>query len=210
MVEYLLEFIERAHLDLNLQLEALLLEILVATVDGIGDAAGEVDMVVLEQDHVEESDAVVTATADLHGLLLEHTHAWGGLAGIEHTGAGALEALHVSVSHGGDAAHTLHDIEHEALCLQQGAHASADNHGDIALLHAAAVAHQHFHLHLRVETAEHLLGHFHASQDAILLDEQMATAHGILWDAAERGMVAVADILGKRQVNQSVDKFFYT
>jgi hypothetical protein len=51
---------------------------------------------------------------------------------------------------------------------------------------------------------EHLLGHFHTCQDAIFLDEQMAFAHGIFRDAAKRGMVTVAYIFSKRQVDESV------
>jgi hypothetical protein len=32
----------------------------------------------------------------------------------------------------------------------------------------------------------------------------MALAHSILGDAAKRGVVAISDIFGKRQINQSV------
>ena len=39
VVEHLLELVEVAHLDLDLQVEALLLEVGVATVDGLDDAA---------------------------------------------------------------------------------------------------------------------------------------------------------------------------
>ena len=209
VVEHLLEFVERAHLDLDLQVKTFLFEILMATVDGIHDATREVDVVVFEQDHVEESDAVVTATANLHSLLLEHTHARGSLAGVEHTGVGTLQSLHILISHCSNTAHALHDVEHESLGLQQRAYTSADNHGDVTLLHTGAVLHEHLDLHLRVEATEHLLGNLHTSENTILLDEQMRLSHRILGDATEGGMVAVTDILGKRQINQSVDQFVY-
>ena len=172
VVEHLLQFVEGADLNLNLQLEVLLFQIVMAAVDGIDDAAGEVDVVVLEQDHVEQSDAVVAASANLHGLLLEHAHAGGGLAGVEHAGLGALQPLDILVGHGGNAAHALHDVEHESLGLQQGAHATGDNHGDVALLDARAVLHEHLDLHVGVEAAEHFLGDLDAGQDAVFLDEQ--------------------------------------
>jgi hypothetical protein len=37
----------------------------------------------------------------------------------------------------------------------------------------------------------------------------MRLSHRILGDATKGGMVAVTDILGKRQINQSVDQFVY-
>ena len=208
MLQHLIQFIERTHLNLNLQLQTLLVQILVATVDGIHDTTGEVHVVVLQQDHVEESDAMVTTTADLHGLLLQHTHARGGLTGIQHTSASTLQPLHILIRHRGNAAHALHDVQHQALRLQQRAHTTCDDHGDVALLHTAAIAHQHLHLHLRIETAEHLLGNLHASQDTVLLDEQMRLAHRVLRNTTHGGMVAITYIFCKRQINQSVNKFF--
>ena len=121
---------------------------------------------------------------------------------------GALQTLHILIGHRGDAAHTLHDIQHQTLRLKQRAHLTSDDHGDVALLHTTPITHQYLHLHGGVETVEHLLGHFHASQNTVLLDEQVRLTHRILRDAAQCGMVAVADILCKRQINQSVNQFF--
>ena len=89
------------------------------TVDGIRDASCKIHVVILEQDHVEETDTMVHTTTYLHGLLFEHTHARGGLAGVEYAGVGTLQALHILVGHRGDTTHTLHDVQHEALRLQQ-------------------------------------------------------------------------------------------
>ena len=205
VVEHLLQFVERAHLDLNLQVETLFLQVLMAAVDGVDNAAGKVDVVVLQQNHVEETDTMVAAAANLHGLLLEHAHARSGLAGVEHAGARSLQSLHVLIGHGGNAAHALHDVQHQALSLKQRAHLARDNHGDIALLHPTSVAHQHLHLHRWIEAAEHLLGYLHTSQYAVFLNEKMALTHCIFRNAAEGGVVAVANVLGKRQVDEPVD-----
>ena len=206
MVEHLLQFVEIAHLNLNLQLQTLLVQILVATLDGIDDAASKVDVIVFEEYHVKKSYAMVAAATNLHGLLLQHTHSWCGLAGIEHTTSGALQPLHVFIGHSGDATHTLHDVEHESLGLQQGAHTTRDNHGDVALLDTSAVTHEHLDLHIWVEATEHLLGNLHTSQNAVFLDEQMRLTHRILGNTTQGSMVAVADVLGKRQVNQPVNQ----
>ena len=118
VAEHLPELVEVSHFDFYLQVEVVFLEIGVAAVDGFVDASGKVDVVVLEQNHVEESDAMVASAANLDGLLLEHAQAGGGLAGVEHAGVGAFETLDVAVGGGGDAAHALHDVEHEALGLE--------------------------------------------------------------------------------------------
>ena len=90
-----------------------------AAVDSIDDASCEVDMVVLEQDHVEETDTVVAAPANLDSLLLEHTHARSGLTRIQHTRPGTFQSLYILVCHGGNATHALHDVQHETFRLEQ-------------------------------------------------------------------------------------------
>lgn len=59
-----------------------------------------------------------------------------------------------------------------------------------------------------VETMEDLFGGTLAGKDAFFLDHQFALAHGIRGDAAERGVVAVADVLSKGEVDEAVGKFF--
>ena len=154
-----------------------------ATVDGVCDASCEIDVVVLEKNHVEKSDTMVHAAANLHSLLLEHAHTRSGLTSVEDVSVGALETLHVLVGHSGDATHALHDVEHKALCLKERAHLTANHHGDVALTNVCSVADEHFHLHLRVEACEYTLCHFHSGKDAVLLDEEMRLAHGCLGNA---------------------------
>ena len=74
-------------------------------------------MIVLEQNHVKQADAVVAATSDLDSFLLENAHAGSGLACVEHSGLKALEALGIAGGGCGHAAHALHDVEHQALGL---------------------------------------------------------------------------------------------
>ena len=136
------------------------------------DASSKVDVVVLEENHVEQADAVVASATNLHGHLFEDTHAGSGLAGIEHTGAGAFHLLHIAGSHGSNATHALHDVEHEAFGLEQGLNLSFYHHSHIAGLHRGAVFDKHFHLHFGVEAVEHHLGNFDAGQNAFFLDEE--------------------------------------
>ena len=119
MVKHLLQLVKRAYLNLNLQVESLLFQVSMTAVNGVGNTTGKVHVVVLQEYHVEQADAMVRATADLDGLLLEHTHTRSGLAGIEHTGASALQTLHILIGHGGNTTHALHDIQHQTLGLKQ-------------------------------------------------------------------------------------------
>ena len=206
-VEHLLELIEVTHLDLYLQVETFFLEVCMTAVDGVGNTAGEIHMVILQQDHVEESDTVVHTTADLHSLFLQHTHTWGGLTGIQHPCMCSFEPFHITVGHRGNTAHPLHDVQHQAFCLKQRAHLSCYDHGHIPFLHRGAITNQHLHLHVGIKASKHPLCHLHASQNAVFLNQQSTLPHCILRDAAKSGMVAISDILRKRKINQSVFQF---
>ena len=174
-------------------------------------ATSKVYVVVLEQYHVKESDAVVHSSTYLHSLFLQHTHSRGCLACVEHTGLGACiyQCLLVFVGHSGYAAHALHDVEHQALCLQQTLHLTAYYHRHIALLHLGAIVYQHLHLQCGVKATEHLLSHLYASQYAIFLHQQATLAHSVGRYATQRGVVAIAYILGKTQVYEFVGQFLH-
>ena len=210
MIQHLLQLIKRAYLYLNLQVETLLFQISVATLDGIHNTPGKVHVIILQQNHIKESDTMVTTTTNLHGLLLQHTHTRRCLTGIQHTCLRTLQALHVLIRHRGDTTHTLHNVQHQSLRLQQRAHLTCHDHGDITFLHTRTIAHQHLHLHRGVKAAEHLFGNLHTCQNTVFLNQQMRFSHRVLRNTAQRGMVAIADILCKRQINQSVNEFIYT
>jgi hypothetical protein len=69
-----------------------------------------------------------------------------------------------------------------------------------------AVLHEYLDLHVGIKAAKYLLGYLDACQDAVLLDEQVALAHGVLRNAAQGGVVAVANVFGKRQVDEPVNE----
>ena len=185
--------------------------VLLGTGDGVVNTSAKVDVVVLQQNHVEESDAVVHATTNLHGFLFEHTHARSGLASVEHTSLGACidECLLILVGHGGNTTHALEDVEHEAFCLKETLLFTLDGHNDVARLHMGTILNIHFHLHRGVEAAEHLFGYLHTGKDALFFDEEFAFAVGIGRDATERGVVAIANVFGKSEVYEFIVEFFY-
>ena len=56
--KHTLQLVEVAHFNLNLQVKALLAQVGMATVDGIFNATSKVNVVVLQQDHIEKAYAV--------------------------------------------------------------------------------------------------------------------------------------------------------
>ena len=169
-------------------------------------------MVVLEQNHVEEAYTMVHATANLHSLLLKHTHTRSCLTGVENTclGTGIDKSLLILVCHCGNTAHTLHDIQHKTLCLEQALCLTLHAHHDVARLNLCTVIDIHLYLKSRVKTMEHHLCHLYTCNDTRLLDEELTLTHGISRNTTQGGMITITDILCKTQVNESVGQFFYT
>ena len=111
--------------------------------------------------------------------------------------------------HGGDTAHTLHNVEHQTLGLQQRLYPAFHDHGYVTRLHFRTVVDEYFHFHLRVETAEHFFGYFNAGKDAGFFNQKFGFAHCRGRDARKGGVVTIAYILGKGQVYQPVNQFFF-
>ena len=62
-----------------------------------GDRARGHDVVFLDQDPVEQPDAVVVAPADAHRILLRRAQARDGLAGIEQLASRAFDQLDIGM-----------------------------------------------------------------------------------------------------------------
>jgi len=62
---------------------------------------------------------MVHTSAYLDRHLFEDAHARSSLTSVEHAGVRTLEAFLILVGHGGNAAHALHDVQHQALRLEE-------------------------------------------------------------------------------------------
>lgn len=203
--ENLIQLIEVAHLDLDAKILAFLLEILVDARDGLIDATREVDVVILEENHVEETDTVVAASADLDSHLVEKAHARGRLACVDNLGVETLELGDVTRGGCGDAAHVLHDVEDEPLGEEERLGASLDTESDIALLDAVAVMENLVELEIWIYVRKNLTRNVYAREDTVLLDDKLGTSDSVGWDAGERGVVTIADILADATVDEVVE-----
>lgn len=128
---------------------------------------------------------------------------------IEYTGIRAFQLVGILAGHGGNAAHALHDVQHQTLRLQQRLYLAFHNHGHIAGFHGRTVINKHLHLHFRVETVEHLLGNLDTGQYTRFLYQQFGLTHCRGRNARKGGMVSIAYVFGESQVYQPVNQFFF-
>ena len=156
---------------------------------------------------------MVHTTADAHGFLFKHSHAGRGFSRVEHAGLGACvdEGLLVFMGHGGNAAHALADVEHETLGGEQALLLASHREYDVARHYVVAVVLVHGDLEIGIETMEDFFGGAFAGEDAFFLDHQLALAHGVGGNATKGGVVAVANVLGESQVDETVGQslFFF-
>ena len=149
---------------------------------------------------------MILAPAQLDRHFVQYAHAGRRFARIQNASLQALQLFHVARGLRCHAAHALHDVEQNALGLQQRDHASLDIKGDIARPHMRAVLDPLVERHIRIEPAEHHLGHLDSGQNALLLDKQLHTSPLVGRDARKRRMVSVAYILADSQFDQIVRK----
>ena len=149
---------------------------------------------------------MVLPAAELHGHLVQHAHAGRGLARVEHPGVEPFELLDVNGRLRRYAAHALHDVQEDPLGLQQRAQASRNVEGHVAGLHAVAVPEYLLEAHLRVEAVEDQLCDLDAGDHALLLAQQAHASVFVRGDAAERRVVAVADVLLDAEFDQFIHK----
>src|SRR5579863_718258 len=93
------------------------------------DAAGERDVIVLDQHSIGEIEAMILAATAAHGVLVDRPEPWRGFSCVENTGVSARDRLHKFASQGCDAAHSLQEIQDDPLAGKNDA-GIVTNYGD--------------------------------------------------------------------------------
>ena len=208
MFENASDVVETTGFHLYLEILAILAAIIACAVYGLLDAAGKVNVIVLYQNHIVETHTVVGAAAGGHSLLFQYAHTRRCFARVEHTRLRALQLLLIACRKGGYAAHTLHNVEHGTFGGEQRTLRSARYERNVALFHRRAVGDEHLSLYCRVKTLQHRYAAFHAGKHTIFLYQKTCLAHGVGRYRRQRSVVAVADVLGKGQIQQCLKKLF--
>ena len=157
------------------------------------------DVVVLDENAVGKIEAVIFAAATADGVLVENAQAGDGFARVEDFGARVLDSLDIFAGEGGYAAHTLHQVEDDALACQYDT-SIVTNYGDgLALAEADSVEDlgmaNNFVASARFaveagEDVEETRDAADAGEDALLLSEDGRSSAKAGLDGERRGDVA--------------------
>ena len=167
------------------------------------DAAGEPDVIVLDQHRVEQSDAMVRRAAGAHRVFLERAQRRRGLSGVEH-GDPPARRVDESARARRDAREPLEKIERGAL-RGQAAPRRTDDFGDFLACPAASpsclcASKESCGLTVLAarDLAEGFERHVEPGDDAVGLDEEHAACALGRRDRRGRRDVAVSDVLVER------------
>ena len=158
---------------------------------------GEVNVVVLDQDHVEQSDAVILPAAACDCQLIHHAQAGSGLARVEDYRFGAGNSIHEGPGQCGDAGHASEEVERCPFSGQQAPGGTGYLCHDLAVDNPGALFCLRLKLHLRIERRVDCLRHVEPGDDALLLGDDLSLHRRGRGDDAVAGGVAGADILSQ-------------
>src|ERR1700733_1237574 len=105
----------------------------------LGNAAPKRDVVVLDQDAVGEVEAMFFAAAAGDRVFIQQAQAGHGLARVKNLRFGALHLVDVAAGDGGDAAHSLHQVQDYAFAGEQHVRGGAYDGNGLPALDAHAV-----------------------------------------------------------------------
>ena len=126
-------------------------------------------MVVFDQDHVVEADAVVLSAAAAHSQLVQRAQTGRGLTRVEDHGARPGHGIDEAPRQRGDARHAAQKVERGPLGGEQGARRAGDRSERIAVGYLRAFGHQRDEADARIHQAIGGRGHIQSRDHAGLL-----------------------------------------
>ena len=168
--------------------------------DGLDDAAGDADVVVLDEHAVVQADAMVDAAAAAHRVLGERAKRRHALAGVEnrHPAGGRVDE---PPRQRRDAGQVLEEIEGGAFARQERRRAAADVRARLAGRACIAIRLHALEASRRIDLVEHLTGDVEPRQHARALGEEHAPRQHVAGDDGLGRDIADAEILGNRADN---------
>src|SRR5262245_39902378 len=170
-VESFFDLFERGDLDFDLMQMS---RDLARAVDGAGDATHHRQVIVLDQDAVIESQAVVASAADRHGVFFKHSQSGSRLARVHDLRFRSRDGLNVLARHGGDAGKMLKEVQRNALGREQHLGVAEHPGEDFARFDLLAVGHRRFDLDVLIEPAEDQIGDLEPGQNQVLFGQEAA------------------------------------
>ena len=152
---------------------------------------------------------MVHSAAESDCLFLQIAQAGRRLTGVEHMATGILDERLVLMRRSSYAGHTLHDIEHRALYLQQTQFLSVHLKSDIPRLHMIAVMQELLKTAFGVEIVDDFFCHLDTGQHARIFDDELLATQLGRRNTTKRGVVTIADIFFKPDSNKLTKFLFF-
>jgi hypothetical protein len=172
--------------------------------DGLGDAPDVAQMIVLDQDHVGEAQAMVRPAAGFNGVFLEEAQAGGRLARVEDLGFGPCYGVDETTRGRGDSREPLEEVESGPLALEQGDRRPLDARKDVGFAESRPVLDLLGDFDSRVDFLEDAAGDRQTGQDSVFFGQENGFGTGVSRDDAFRGDVPLGHIFAQRRVDDSV------
>src|SRR5258708_34205831 len=96
-------------------------------------------MIILQHDHIIESEGVVGPSADPDGIFFQEAKVGSGLTGIQDPRAEFLQFVNILAGEGGNAAHTLHTIKDKPFASQDSMDGRFCSKSRFSVFHGAAI-----------------------------------------------------------------------
>ncbi len=173
-----------------------------SALDGGAYSSRRGDVVVLNQNRVEQADAMIPDAARRGRPLFQQPQAGRGFPGVQDAGGRAAHRIDKARRHGRHAAQPLEEIQGDALAGEQRPGRAAHLRHDLVRGRPFAV------LLVDLESV-HPAAHFvnqrqqlHSRQHQVLPRQEPAAGLLLRRDAGQRGQVARADVLGQSAADQ--------
>ena len=112
-----LKFLHRSDFKNDRQVQTMALQVGTNGRQGRRHTTAGIDMVVFDQNRIVQSKAMVDTPAPTHRFLFDQPVQRRGFAGIQQTAMRMCNGLGPKPGPGGDATHSLHDVQQKALGL---------------------------------------------------------------------------------------------
>src|SRR5690606_8972695 len=137
--------------------------------DRLPNPSCELHVVVLEHDHVIQAHTMIMPAADPHRPFFREPEVGGSLAGVDDSGVGTGNLVHQPARGGGNAAHALHAVEHQAFRSQNRARRAFYAESDIAAPDGGAIFECDLNQKPEIEMGEYPPGEKDSGKNTILL-----------------------------------------
>ena len=170
----------------------------------LGDAAGRVDVIVLEHGAVGQVEAVVFPAAHRHRVFLQGAQAGQGLAGVGDGRAGPLHQPDIPVGGARHSRHVLQEVECRSLPLEQAAGGALQLGNDVAVRHPASLRQPDFIREGGIQQLENPQGNLQTADHTLRLGHEAGGGAGGGRDHQIGGGVQIIDVLLQRGFNDVV------